>query len=149
MTVTATRSSNNGMGSNLHVNHTIWKSSLPLLYQFELTYHSEFFFLVLKMGKPPRIATEKFNIRHWKRVGIMVTKFEKRKPFKFLLLSLTRISPSQTVVAIFNGRCNPLVTKPLVMIYVIYSLDYVTRRRIIRFWIVLEKTTLKTRLNLR
>ena len=104
----------------------------------------------IKNGEATKnIATEKFNIRHWKRVGIMVTKFEKRKPFKFLLLSLTRISPSQTVVAIFNGRCNPLVTKPLVMVYVIYSLDYVTRRRIIRFWIVLEKTTLKTRLNLR
>ena len=148
MTVTATRSSNNGMGSNLHVNHTIWKSSLPLLYQFEVTYH--IFLSRIKSGEATKnIAAEKFNIRHWKRVGIMVTKFEKRKPFKFLLLSLTRISPSQTVVAIFNGRCNPLVTKPLVMIYVIYSLDYVTRRRIIRFWIVLEKMTLKTRLNLR
>ena len=43
----------------------------------------------------------------------------------------------------------PSVTKPLVMIDVIYSLDEVTERQKIRFLIVLERTTLEPKLNLR
>ena len=42
----------------------------------------------------------------------------------------------------------PLVTKPLVMMDVLYSLDWVTIRQIMRFWKVLEKTKLKPKLNL-
>ena len=47
----------------------------------------------------------------------------------------------------FNGRCHHW--QPLVMTDVLYSLDEVTIKQTIRFWIVLERTTLKPKLNLR